>query len=870
MLAPLAESHNASWRHYVALAFLATSLAYSVFQYGGVVPATWNVSLLIVGVVAVIYWQSDSPGRVPPSSAPWRWALMLFPAYVALQTLPLPLFVLRIVSPARAGVLASLGYLMKPVHWGTISVTPETTFLYLFRVIGYTLTFLLVLNIAGRMSGHRPWAPVIPLIGIAGIEAAWGLLQNTREAPVQGSYVTKNTFAGLLEMVLPLALAYGIALVDGIRSSRASGSLRVMKTGVVWAIAILILTGLLYSMSKMGVVAGLGGLFAMGALAAITRLRTWKRWLAVGGIAALLLFVFVFIAPESLVGRFGGLVAEGQPAGEGRWPIWIDTLHLIAAYPLFGSGLGTYETAFLKYQTSVVDRVFTFAHNDYLELAAELGAAGLLILAAALPICARAFRAAEHGRDRNTCYLGMGCAGAITAIALHSLTDFNWYIPANAMLLAWILGISAGLPMRSEPAAPPYFRRMALALGCLLVIYAPAWILFERVFRSDLRAESLSCRFGICDTGAVVTAETIAHGGEIAAVPPAELLDALRRDAHAPDRWCDAGEALARSGDFAEARYCFAHAIALGPHNPPVLMRAADFYYGAREDLRALAQLSHILAKTDSYDGMIFDWYSARNLPVDGILSHGLAPDRRSAQSYLHYWIINTNIANAKENIPNVIKVWDWTAAHGYADDRLARGYLDFLVSNHRYETAALSWASYLANRRDGYLQSTWIYNGGFESEPGGSALDWRIDNRPDVEVARDAGVAHTGGHSLRIRFAGKENLNYSQIAQTAFVRPGVYCFEAYLRTHEITTDQGVGFHIFDPEASSRLDVKTERVLGTNDWKRVQQTVSVPPQTRVIEIQVVRSPSLRFDSDISGTVWIDNVRLCRLDSKGIL
>ena len=47
--------------------------------------------------------------------------------------------------------------------------------------------------------------------------------------------------------------------------------------------------------------------------------------------------------------------------------------------------------------------------------------------------------------DPGTRYFAMACAGALAAIIVHSLADFNLYIPANAMLLAWIAGIPAGL-----------------------------------------------------------------------------------------------------------------------------------------------------------------------------------------------------------------------------------------------------------------------------------------------------------------------------------------------------------------------------------------------------------------------------------------
>jgi hypothetical protein len=47
--------------------------------------------------------------------------------------------------------------------------------------------------------------------------------------------------------------------------------------------------------------------------------------------------------------------------------------------------------------------------------------------------------------ESETRSLGLACTAAMTAILLHSLADFNLYIPANAMALSWITGIAAGL-----------------------------------------------------------------------------------------------------------------------------------------------------------------------------------------------------------------------------------------------------------------------------------------------------------------------------------------------------------------------------------------------------------------------------------------
>ena len=92
-------------------------------------------------------------------------------------------------------------------------------------------------------------------------------------------------------------------------------------------------------------------------------------------------------------------------------------------------------------------------------------------------------------------------------------------------------------------------------------------------------------------------------------------------------------------------------------------------------------------------------------------------------------------------------------------------------------------------------------------------------------------------------------------------MQPGLHQFEASVSTEEITTDQGVGFRLFDPEDPSRLDLQTAALIGNNPWKKLEKRFRVPPGTRVVEVRVVRRGSLKFDNKISGTAWIDAVKL---------
>jgi O-antigen ligase len=176
-----------------------------------------------------------------------------------------------------------------------------------------------------------------------------------------------------------------------------------------------------------------------------------RQIVTVGLVAALVLAGFVFLPPDKLIPRFAQLVSTDGLTEEGRTRLWAETIPLIRAYPLLGCGLGGYETAVYKFQLSGELMTDDFAHNDYLQLLAELGLAGFLIVGAlAFSVATKAMRAAVTSTEPEAQYLGIACAGTLCAIALHSLADFNLYIPANAMLLAWIGGVTAGAPVSSE------------------------------------------------------------------------------------------------------------------------------------------------------------------------------------------------------------------------------------------------------------------------------------------------------------------------------------------------------------------------------------------------------------------------------------
>src|ERR1700733_2237172 len=309
----------------LSLGFATVALGYSILELGGQDLIGWNISLFILAVGAIVYWLGTPAEDLAPPVDPWIGSLtLLLLLFIAFQLIPLPVFLLRILSPARAALVDNLAQVAPPSAFAPLSITPAVTSLYFLRVAGCTLAFVLMRELAWHARQHRSWAPAIPLIAIAGIEAIVGLVQSTSAADaVSGTYANKNHFAGLLEMVLPIAVACGLALITGRRSLSSSPASRAFAGGAVLVLAAVIIVGLVASLSKMGYVAGLSGLLVMGALALGIALRGWRRWLAVAGLAAVFVFGLVFLPSDELMRAFGSLFADESNTGEGRLPIFI-------------------------------------------------------------------------------------------------------------------------------------------------------------------------------------------------------------------------------------------------------------------------------------------------------------------------------------------------------------------------------------------------------------------------------------------------------------------------------------------------------------------------------------------------------------------
>ncbi|MBI2686004.1 MAG: O-antigen ligase family protein [Acidobacteria bacterium] len=396
----------------LTLVLAGLSVAGAVFFFGGVTQPEFGFSLAGLGLAAALYWLVTPKYKRAPAD---RW----------------------LAGGAGALVL----WTAIQVKW--VSVAPLRTVEYVFTNAAIGTALLLARELGWRFR-RQIWVAVVPLLAIAALEGGLGLFQflamRAGAGPADsatGTYPNRNHFAGLLEMVLPLALAGGAAFWRGPVK-------RWWGAAAMLALSGLLIIGTVISLSRMGFLAALGGLFVLGVL-----LLGGKGRLAAAALVGIVLAVaFVVLPTDEWIARFAAIARTEDISADSRAQIWRDTLPMIRRYWWSGVGMGAYQSAFYQYKNVAPMSTVDYAHNDYLQYLAELGVLGF---AAALAVIARCFYWMARGLERSL--LVAGAWGAAVAMAIHSLVDFNLYIPANALVLAWIVGTATAPAMTEERRA---------------------------------------------------------------------------------------------------------------------------------------------------------------------------------------------------------------------------------------------------------------------------------------------------------------------------------------------------------------------------------------------------------------------------------
>jgi O-antigen ligase len=471
----------------IIIVVLLIAVIFSALAHGTVEP--WSIAALeILGVLLILCWgikvvtEKNVKIHLPPLALPVVafWILGLLHC---------------IAFTNSTGELQSLS--------ADVEATRKTVFLLFFLVAA----FLIAANIF--VSRKRLYLLVNFLVVYGMAMAMFALLQfftwngrfywfrpNTQGMSPFGPFVSHNHFAGYIEMLIAPAIV--LAIMPG----------KKLEARLFYGFSALVMCAASVASLSRGGMISLAGIFlfivfcklfmsASGGIAAPKRnSSSLQRTAELAGIrqpvrpaspprqlklikgagfaliaVAAIFIVILWVGPDRLAGRVASGALTGTGSGEetfftSRGWIWRDSWAMIKANPMFGVGIGAFETAYPQYSHSDGSLVVGQSHNDYLQVLADAGIIGGLI---ALWFIVEVFRAvfrAIKSRDARLSAIALGSGAGIFAILVHSVFDFNLQLPSNILLfliLVAILSQALSLIRNLEEDAPLAQSSLALS-----------------------------------------------------------------------------------------------------------------------------------------------------------------------------------------------------------------------------------------------------------------------------------------------------------------------------------------------------------------------------------------------------------------------
>jgi putative inorganic carbon (HCO3(-)) transporter len=424
----------------------------------------WAWALLEIGIfLAALLWlagyarRETMPGPVLRASWPALALLALWLAYLFAQWLPLRADWVRALSPQAAALHAGADYL-RADRLITLSIDPHASFVFWLKSCAYALAFLLTLLLAH--SRRRMTWLCLAIVASGVIQAYYGSLLHlmkldfevlgmpiAHSSQASGGYVNRNHLAGLLEM----SLAVGIGVMIGQLEDRPRRGWRefahdlavllISRKAILRLLLVIMVVALVMTRSRMGNTAFFASLLVAGAVALVLSRHAPR--------ATVILIASLIVIDIAIIGTWFGVERTVQRIAETtarqveeRVDPSIYAVKIFEDYPLFGTGGGTFYTAYTRYRGRDIDAYYDHVHNDYVQFLAETGVIGIALMGLfALGALACAVLTQWRRPDPLLRGVAFGVVMGITALGIHSTVDFNLQIPANAFIFVVLLAL---------------------------------------------------------------------------------------------------------------------------------------------------------------------------------------------------------------------------------------------------------------------------------------------------------------------------------------------------------------------------------------------------------------------------------------------
>ena len=201
-----------------------------------------------------------------------------------------------------------------------------------------------------------------------------------------------------------------------------------------------------------------------------------KWWLVYGASLAILAAAFFWIAgpgARTMVDQRLGASFVDMSLIE-RLRLSRDTLPMIAGFPVFGVGLGNWAEIFPHFISPPSSAMWqNHAHNDYLELAAEIGVLGIVAVGWLGWRLIATLRSAASSIGPLQWPWFAAAVSAVVFAAVHELFEFNLHTSPNVFLFCALAATAVRLATPSDDAAVEVRRSTMFACASVGAFGAP-------------------------------------------------------------------------------------------------------------------------------------------------------------------------------------------------------------------------------------------------------------------------------------------------------------------------------------------------------------------------------------------------------------
>lgn len=364
--------------------WLAVSLLVASSYFEGYLAVGLGVLTVskLVGILAMIAWfLAWSRGRQPMATVGLFWPVAGLAAWILLS--------LAMAYDQSAAVLFASRYLMF-----------------------FVLVFLVVQTVDGQLSRATQLAAVaVASAAVAALIGLWNFFGGAERAT--GPLHDPNDFGFLLAVTVPLAMhQFQIAS----RPARRCAAALALAS---------ILAGTLATFSRGAII----GLAVAGAFSLLTR-RLRTRWALLFLVAALLIAgIANLLQPETIDSALTRKEHVAQTNVNVRLIAWGVALDEFGSSPLLGVGPGNFEKRYIEFGLPTDEDGPVTTHNAYLNVLAELGLPGLVLLLGYLAVSWGLLRRRIPDDPATNAFQSSLAAGFVIALVGSMFLTEQYYAP---------------------------------------------------------------------------------------------------------------------------------------------------------------------------------------------------------------------------------------------------------------------------------------------------------------------------------------------------------------------------------------------------------------------------------------------------------